>query len=398
MSLFLQLILVLAMLLILAKFAGYLSVRLQQPSVLGELIVGVLIGPSLLAMLDWPIFSKELEEIIHLIADLGVLLLMFVAGLELHFSELVRSRKVSFLAGTLGVLVPVGLGFLTGQLFGQEMNQSIFLGLTLGATSVSISAQTLMELRVLRSRVGLSLLGAAVLDDILVILLVSIFLALGTGQGGFASVLWVFIRMIIFVALSVVFGWLVLPWLTRLVQRMSISQGVLSLALIILLVYGFAAEMIGGMAAITGSFLAGLMFSRSSEKERIEQGMQSLAYGLFVPIFFISIGLSVNLRLFSLEDFWFVLVVFVVAVIGKLLGAGWGARLAGFTSRESFQLGAGMVSRGEVGLILASLGIAEGMLDPTVFSVVVATVLFTTLITPPTLRFLYRSKEPVHQV
>lgn len=393
MSFFLEFILLGSILLVLAKLGGYLSLRLQQPSVLGEMIVGVIIGPSFLGLLHWPIFAHDLNELVHLFSELGVLLLMFVAGLELHFSELVHSRRVSFLAGSLGVIVPVGLGTLVGLLFDLNIDQSIFMGLTLGATSVSISAQTLMELRVLRSRVGFGLLGAAVFDDVLVILLLSLFLALGTGQGGFASIVWVFFRMLIFFTISIFFGWRVLPWLTRLVKHLPISQGVLSLALVTLFLYGFAAEIVGGMAAITGSFLAGLMFARSPEKETIEQGIQSLAYGLFVPIFFVSIGLSVNLRLFSLDGLWLVLVISIVAILGKLIGAGLGARWAGFSNKESLQLGAGMVSRGEVGLILASVGIAEGLMQPTIFSVVVAMVLVTTLITPPTLRYLFRHKH-----
>lgn len=394
MSPFLQLAVEIVIILVAAKLAGYLSTRLGQPSVLGEILVGILLGPSLLDITHLAfVHDKALPEIIHELGELGVLLLMFMAGLELHFNELTRNTRVSALAGTLGVLLPVGAGWGLGILFGQSNDSAIFLGLTLGATSVSISAQTLMEMKVLRSRVGLSLLGAAVFDDVLVILLLSGFLAVEQGGGNLMGLLAVLGRMVLFLALSVVFGVWFLPRLARLAARLPISQSMLSLSIIVMLVYSVAAEVIGGMAAITGAFLAGLMFARSHEKERIEAGMQSLSYGLFVPIFFVSIGLSINLREVQASALWLTLAVIVTAVLTKFGGAGLGARLGGLTWRESWQLGAGMISRGEVGLIVASVGITEGLLNPDEFSAIVGMVLVSTLITPPLLRALFRESK-----
>ena len=192
MSIFLQLAFLIAVILLAAKAAGYLSVRLGQPSVLGELLVGILLGPSLLNLLHLPFIEGEkLGETIKELGELGVLLLMFIAGLELHLDELTRNTKVSAFAGIMGVLAPVALGTGTGLLFGFEMEAALFLGLTLGATSVSISAQTLMELKVLRTRVGLGLLGAAVFDDVMVILLLSIFLAVVSGGTSAAGILFI---------------------------------------------------------------------------------------------------------------------------------------------------------------------------------------------------------------
>lgn len=391
---FLQLILLIALILIAAKLAGYLASRFGQPAVLGELIVGLILGPSLLDVLHLPFFDEHLMgEMIHNLAEMGVLLLMFVAGLELHLSELARNTKVSALAGILGVALPIGLGYVVGGFFGFDPPAALFLGLTLGATSVSISAQTLMELKVLRSRVGLGLLGAAVFDDVLVILFLSGFLALSSGGGGVAEVLWIFVRMLIFLGLSIGFGLWVLPRLTRKISHLPISQGVLTLALVVMFLYGFAAEAVGGMAAITGSFLAGLMFARNPEKERLERGMSSLSYGLFVPIFFVNIGLTVNARQLEVDVIWLLLAISAVAILGKLVGAGLGARWAGFTWREAAQLGAGMISRGEVGLILASVGINQNLVTDDEFSAIVGMVLISTLITPPLLRALFTAPK-----
>ena len=390
MSIFLQLAFLIAVILLAAKAAGYLSVRLGQPSVLGELLVGILLGPSLLDLLHLPFIEGEkLGETIKELGELGVLLLMFIAGLELHLDELTRNTKVSAFAGIMGVLTPVALGAGTGLLFGFDTESAIFLGLTLGATSVSISAQTLMELKVLRTRVGLGLLGAAVFDDVMIILLLSIFLAVIGGGTSAAGILFILLKMILFLVASTAFGLYVLPKLVRITRRLPISQGVLSLAMVILLFYGVAAEVVGGMAAITGSFLAGLMFARCDEKERLDQGVSALAYGLFVPIFFVSIGLAVNIRDLETDALILTGAIIIVAIFSKFLGSGLGARWAGFEWRESWQLGAGMVSRGEVGLIVANVGIGAGLVSGSEFSAIVGMVLATTIVTPPLLRALF---------
>jgi Na+:H+ antiporter len=393
MSPFLQLALELAIILLSAKAAGYLATRLDQPSVLGEIFVGILLGPSLLDIGHLPFIQSEtLAETIKELGELGVLLLMFLAGLELHLGELTRNTRVSALAGTFGVLFPVGFGWGLGVLFGLSGESALFLGLTLGATSVSISAQTLMELKALRSRVGLGLLGAAVFDDILVILLLSTFLAVMEGSSNILGLVIILGRMVAFLGLSIAFGLWVLPWLAKLAARLPISQSVLSLALIIMLVYGVAAETLGGMAAITGAFLAGLMFARSHEKERMEAGVHAISYGLFVPIFFVSIGLSVNLQTVELTALWLTVAIILIAVLTKFFGAGLGARLGGMEWQEAWQLGAGMISRGEVGLIVASVGIAQGLITQNEFSAIIGMVIVSTLVTPPLLRALFKKK------
>ena len=261
----------------------------------------------------------------------------------------------------------------------------MFLGLTLGATSVSISAQTLIELKALRSRVGLGLLGAAVIDDMLVILVLSTFLALESG-GSIVQILLVFGSMVLYLLLSVVIGIYILPRISRYVSKLPISQGVVTLALVVMFVYGVAAEVFGGMAAITGAFVAGLMFSRTREKQTMERGLRSVAYAFFVPIFFVNIGLSVNIRDLDINALWVMLFISVAAIIGKRLGSGLGAKLGNFSWRESLQLGIGMVSRGEVGLIVASVGLEAGLLSSELFSAIIGMVLITTLVTPPLLR------------
>lgn len=391
---FLQLIFVLAIILIIAKLAGYLSTCIKQPSVFGELLVGVLLGPSLLNITNLSFISDaHLGDVIYELGEIGVLLLMFLAGLELHISEIVKNTRVSAYAGILGVVFPLGFGYIIGMLTGMTPSHAIYLGLALSATSVSISAQTLMELGKLRTRVGLGLLGAAVFDDILVILLLSIFLAFSSGAAGLTAIILVFVRMAGFLIISIAFGLFLLPWISRKVSRLPISQGSLTLAIIIIFLYGLAAEVVGSMAAITGSFIAGLMFSRTAEKSLFESGIRSISYGFFVPIFFVSIGLSMNLREIRSSYIWVILLIVVLSVIGKILGAGLGAKLAKIPILESVQIGIGMISRGEVGLIIAKIGMDNSLLTNQTFSAIIAVVLFTTLLTPPLLRASFAHSE-----
>jgi len=390
MSSFLQFILALVIIITAAKIGGYISLKLGQPSVLGELMVGLILGPSLLDLLHWaPFTDKHLGDGITHIAEMGVLLLMFIAGLELHLSDLVKSGKVAALAGTLGVFMPLGMGYGLARLFSFDIQSSVFTGLILAATSVSISAQTLMEMKVLRSRVGIGLLGAAVFDDVLVVLGLSVFVAFALGSGGFWSVVWIAARMLLFIGIAAGAGMALLPKLSLKVDNLPISQGLIAFILVTALFYAWASEVLGGMAAITGAFLAGLVFSRSPLKERIETGMSNLAYSFFVPVFFVNVGLAANARELTGDLLWLLLAAIVVAVISKVVGAGLGAKLAGFTNLESIQVGAGMTSRGEVGLIVASVGIAEGIISPEIFSVIVGVVIVTTLLTPPMLRALF---------
>lgn len=391
---FLDFLIALVIVIFAAKMGGYISTRFRQPSVLGELLVGLILGPTILNILfSWPLFHEPelLEEALTLMAELGVIMLMFLAGLELHLSELLSSGKVSALSGILGVLVPMGLGYGTAVLFGVESAEALFIALTLSATSVSISAQTLMELGVLRTRVGLGLLGSAVFDDILVILLLStsfVFIS-GGGSEGLGGVGATVLGMVAYLAVAVLIGLFLLPRLVVWVERLPISQGIIAFSLIIMLLFAWAAEVIGSMAAITGAFLVGLFLARTPFKERIERGVSTMAYGFFVPIFFVNIGLAVNMRAIDDNAILFAAIITIVAVISKIIGSGLGALISGFNRREALQLGIGMVSRGEVGLIVASFAFSEGLLSAGNFSIVVFMIIVATLITPPMLRAVF---------
>lgn len=398
MSDFLNFLLAVAIIIVAAKASGYVSTRLGQPSILGELFAGLILGPTVLNLFgSVPSFATDehLANSVILFAEIGVLLLMFLAGIELDMAELVRSGHVSSVAGTLGVIVPLLGGFLAARLFGLGTPESVFVGLSLSATSVSISAQTLMELGVLRNKVGLALLGAAVFDDVLVVLLLSIAsVAFGMAGGTDSGILGVLAQMILFLALATATGLFLLPPLLRRISNLPISQGITAFALVACLLFAWASEALGGIAAITGAFLAGLFLARTSHAGRIEQNISAMAYGFFVPIFLVNIGLQANLRAVSGHQWIFAIGLTVVAIVTKIIGSGGGAYLVGFSRRDSMRLGIGMISRGEVGLIVASVALSQSVMRQDTFSVVVFMIIVATLITPLLLRWAYQQKPP----
>jgi Kef-type K+ transport system membrane component KefB len=325
---------------------------------------------------------------------------MFSAGLEIDLAAMLKVGRSAAAAGGLGVLVPLLITAASTLVFGYSFDTAVFIGLILAATSVSISAQVMLELRVLRTPEGLALLGAAVIDDILVILLISLFIAVNPGTMALAeqsrSILEVLVRMVGFLTLATGIGWVALPRIAQRIHRTPISEGVLMVAVAAALLLGFSAEFFGGVAPITGAFIAGICLARSDHRivEEIARGLHRLSYAFFVPIFFISIGLQANLRLLDGAILPLALVLTVGAIIGKIMGSGLGGLLTGFNRISALRLGIGMVSRGEVGLIVAAIGISRGIISQQIFAAVVLVVLVTTLITPPLVRWSFTQEPP----
>jgi len=389
-----SLFLALAILLAAAKLAGEFFVRLGQPAVVGELLAGLLLGPTLIDLLSRPFAGGSFSaETIHVLAQLGVLWLMFGAGLEVEFEDYRRAGRPAGLAALLGVVLPVLGGVGLALAFGYPSGQAWFIGLILSATSVTISAQTLLELGKLRTPVGTALMGAAVIDDVLVIIMLSVFLGVVGGGASLASVAAQIGVMALTLAGVAAAAWLVLPRVAQAGSRLRVSQGTTSLVLAGVLLLAWATEHLGGMAAITGAFLAGVGLGRSHLRDEIERGLATLSFAFFVPLFLVDIGLQADLGALDSRGLGFGLALLLVAGLTKLVGAALGARLGGMPPRPSIQLGLGMMSRGEVGLIVAGVGTAGGLLSGEVFGAVILMVIGTTLATPVLLRRAFRPEE-----
>ena len=394
-------LLILALVVAAAKLAGALANRIGQPSVFGEILAGLILGPTVLNVLGWPIFAApepgalhsapDLLAVIRDLADVGVILLMFVAGLETDLAEMRRVGKVAFWAAFGGVVLPMAGGIAVAALFGLPLYwEGLFIGTILTATSVSISAQTLMEIGALRSREGATILGAAVIDDVMGIVVLSFVVAFARASStgvDLAGVVLVVVRMVAYFVLAAAAGRLLLP-LLRWAGRLPVTQALLSAALVIALIYAWAAEYAGGVAAITGAYVAGVLLAQTPFKHQIDAGIHPLTYSIFVPLFFIGIGLQANGRQLG-ESVAFTAALVIVAIVSKAIGSGLCSRLLGFSTAESTRVGVGMISRGEVGLIVAGYGLANSLISQQVFSASVVMVLATTMVTPPLLKLAF---------
>ena len=402
---FIPLMFALGIILLASRAGGALARRLNQPRVLGQLIVGLLLGPTALDMLHWGILQGvDLQHTIKELAELGVLLLMFNIGLEVHLDELVKVGKVAVFAGFLGVAAPVAFTLAVALPAGYDWLPALFAGVTLAATSVSISAQVLLELGYLQTKEGNALLATALIDDVLAILAVSLTLVLAgssaDGAGGDLGQLAVIIlRMAGYIAVAFLIAWFILPRLMTWIQgrsELSQSYGLSIFALIAALLFGWSAEYLGGVAAITGAFIAGVGLSKlanRSMKHEIEQSTSRLAYVFLVPIFFVNVGLETDLSAFPTGAIPFMLVLLLMAVLSKVLGAGLGARMGGFNNWEALRVGVCMVSRGEVGLIIISIGLTSGIIDGSseLYAALFMVILLTTVFTPPMVRWVFQN-------
>jgi Kef-type K+ transport system membrane component KefB len=381
--------LLLAAIIAAAKVSGWLSLRLRQPAVFGEILCGVVLGPSLLNILRLPVFADpQLGGVVAHLANIGVIFLMFVAGLETDLNKMRRVGAVATFAGVAGVIVPLGLGMAVALSFGFPWTHAVFIGLVLTATSVSITVQTLIELGQLESKEGTTLLAAAVIDDVLAIIVLSAFIAM-VGTGGAAGLAAVVLQMAAFFAVAVLVGARVMRPALEWAERLSVSAGLLAFAVVVTLVYAWASEALGHVAPITGAYLAGVLIARAGYREQIEHRVREFVYAILVPVFFVSIGLQTNVRLLHVEDIPLTALVVAVAVIGKIVGSGGGALLGGFSRPQALRVGVGMVSRGEVGLIIAAIGVQSGLLTDRLFAVMVIMVVVTTVITPVLLRSVF---------
>lgn len=365
------------------KAAGALSVRLGQPAVLGKLIAGIIIGP---AVLGW----VKPDDFIGHFSEIGVLLLMFIAGLETDLEQLRKNWKPSFAVAIGGIILPFIGGYGAAAAFGLSNNEALFLGLLLCATSVSISVQTLKEMGKLQSREGTTILGAAVVDDVLVVILLAVMMSFLIPASDVSVGLLIGKKLLFFVVVGLA-GWLLVPRFLKWFAPLKVTETVMSAGLIICFAFSYFADEMG-IAGIIGAFAAGIAVSQTPYKHQVESKIEPIAYTLFVPVFFVSIGLHITFEGVG-EQLFFIVLVTLVAGVTKLLGGGLGARLTGFNNRSSIAIGAGMVSRGEVALIIAASGLESGLLPEKYFTSVVLVVILTTLITPPMLKQVLKARQ-----
>ena len=380
-----------AIILLSTKFLGILTRKFRMPQVVGALLAGLILGPAMFNTL------RE-TEFIQQMAELGVIVLMFTAGLETDITELKKIGKVSFVVALFGVLFPLGLVFIVSSIFygsklfnqsSNELLQNIFIAVIFTATSVSITVETLKELGKINTKAGNTILGAALIDDVLGVIGLTIIMSISDSS----VVIWkVFLKIILFFIFSICIGYIFYLIFQTLIKRYHKDmRRFVIISFVFCLILSYAAEEFFGVADITGAFIAGLIISNTEKTKYINSRFDTLSYMLLSPIFFASIGIKVELSGMSNKIIAFTLILFIVALISKIIGCMLGAKLFRYSNKESFQVGVGMVSRGEVALIVASKGIGAGVISEMILGPIVIVVVLTTVITPVLLKFAFKN-------
>lgn len=394
----------LAVILIATKLLGLVTKKFNMPQVVGALLAGIILGPACMGLMTAGSSSVD-GTLIENLAELGVIVLMFAAGMETDIGELKKCGKAAFIIALMGVIVPLFGGMGVAYIFNRpEMIasdatasvflQNIFIGVILTATSVSITVETLREIGKLNTSAGNAILGAAIIDDVLGIIALTIVISMVGGKSGSgeqAGLVIVLLKIVLFFVFCIVVGFIFYKLFQKWCQvsnRPLHRHAIIAFAVCLLMAY--VAEEWFGVADITGAFMAGLIISMTQNNKFIASKFDVISYLLLSPIFFASIGLKVNLPTMTSTIIIFAVVLVVVAILTKILGCGLGAKVCGYTNAQSLRIGVGMISRGEVALIVANKGLAVGLIGSNFLGPVVLVVVITTIITPILLKPVFK--------
>lgn len=386
-------LLFLAIIMISTKILGLFTRKIHMPAVVGALVTGVILGPSCLNLItltgDTGVFLEQMAEI-------GVILLMFNAGLETDLSELKKNGVASFVTALIGVIVPLVGGFLGYAFFFHtdfsdydEVLKAVFVGVVLTATSVSITVETLREMGKLKGKVGTTILGAAVIDDIIGIIVLTIVTSLKDTSVSPITVVLKIVLYFVFIAVLI----FVLTKLKVFVEEQDEKRRTAIICVALCFILSYISEEYFGIADITGAYFAGLMLCTMKVGPYVARRCEIPSYLIFSPVFFASVGLKVTLGGMDASIWIFAIILLVITILSKVVGCGLGAKICGCTGKEAFQVGIGMISRGEVALIVAQKGYASGMLDDVLFAPIVLVVIVTTLITPILLKLVMKDND-----
>lgn len=376
----------LAIIIVIAKIFGIIARKLRAPQVVGEIIAGLIIGPSVLGLVQQTDFLVQMAEI-------GVVLLMFSAGLETDLKELVKTGPIAFLIACCGVFVPLlggtllYMGFYGAAPWGSEaFYKAVFIGVIMTATSVSITVESLREMGKLKGKVGTTILSAAIIDDVIGIIVLTFVIGFKNPDSNPGKVV---LSTILFFIFAFVIGLILYKLFELYDEKYPHTRRIPILGLALCFFFAYAAEKYFGIADITGAYVAGIVLCSVRDSKYIEQKMEVNSYMLFGPIFFASIGLKTSIENVNAGILLFSLGFVIVALISKIVGCGLMARICRFSDKDSLKIGVGMMTRGEVALIVAQKGLSVGLLTPVYFTAVILLIIVSSISTPIILKILY---------
>lgn len=383
-----------ALILISTKVLGLLCKAVNLPEVVGALLAGVILGPSALNLMS---MQGDTGTLLGYVAEMGVIFLMFSAGLDTDLKELKANLGASFITALIGVIVPLIGGMIGYALyFGEDLSnydqmlQSLFVGVVLTATSVSITVETLREMGRLSGKVGMTILGAAIIDDILGMIVLAVVSSMKDTSVKPAAVL---IKIVLYFVLILVL-FLATTHLEFAFSKNDHKRRVAIFAIAFCFILAYVSEVGFGIADITGAYFAGVMLCRSKIRDYVDIKIHDVSTVFFSCIFFASVGLKVTMGGMTLKIWLFAVILTVIAIITKMIGCGLGAKICKFTWKESLQTGVGMISRGEVALIVAEKGRQVGLISEDLFAPIILVVIVTTLITPILLKVVFKGEKP----
>lgn len=383
-----------ALILISTKVLGLLCKAVHLPEVVGALLAGVILGPSALGLMS---MEGDTGTLLTYVAEMGVIFLMFSAGLDTDLKELKANIGASFVTALIGVIVPLIGGMIGYALyFGEDLSnydqmlQSLFVGVVLTATSVSITVETLREMGRLSGKVGMTILGAAIIDDILGMVVLAVVSSMKDTSVKPTTVL---IKIVLYFVLILIL-FMVTSRLEFAIEKNDHKRRVAIFAIAFCFILAYVSEIGFGIADITGAYFAGVMLCQSKIRDYVDVKIHDVSTVFFSCIFFASVGLKVTLGGMTLKVWMFAVILTLIAIISKMVGCGLGAKVCKFTWKESLQTGVGMISRGEVALIVAEKGRQVGLISEDLFAPIILVVIVTTLITPILLKVVFKGDEP----
>lgn len=383
----------LAIIIVVAKFFGLVARKIRIPQVAGEIIAGLLIGPSVLGLVGQSDFLSQMAEI-------GVVLLMFSAGLETDLKEMKKTGLIAFLIACCGVFVPLVGGTILyscfygwGAVGSEQFLKAVFIGCIMTATSVSITVQALRELGHLTGRVGTTIMSAAIIDDVLGIIVLTFVIAMKDPDVKPGKVV---LQTVLFFIFAIIVGYICYKIFQKVDQRYPHTRRIPIAGLALCLSMAYIAERYFGIADITGAFVAGIILCNIRDSKYIAEKMDINSYMLFGPVFFASIGLKTDISGINISILLFAAAFVIVALITKIIGCGLMAKIGGFNWGDSLKIGVGMMTRGEVALIVSQKGLAVGLMSPIYFTAVILLIIVSSISTPIILKVLYAKRPEQH--
>lgn len=385
----------LAIIIVFAKVFAIIARKCKAPQVVGQIIAGLIIGPSVLGLVQQTDFLVQMAEI-------GVVLLMFSAGLETNIKDLKKTGLIAFLIACAGVFVPlVGgtllyMGFYGAAPWGsQKFYQAVFIGVIMTATSVSITVQALKDLGKLKGKVGTTILSAAIIDDVIGIIVLTFVVGFKSPDSNPGKVV---ISTLLFFLFAFVVGFILYKIFKKIDNRYPHTRRIAIMGLALCFAMAYIAEVYFGIADITGAYVAGIILCSIRDSEYIAEKMDINSYMLFGPVFFASIGLKTSIDNVNMEIILFSMAFVLVALIAKIIGCGLMAKICRFSGADSLKIGVGMMTRGEVALIVSQKGLSVGLLTPVYFTAVILLIIISSICTPIVLKILYAKDKGQEEI